>query len=334
MIQPYRAPRWLAGGHAQTLWPLLRKGAQPPYRRQRWDTPDGDFIDLDWIGGSGDMPSSGEGTLPLVVLFHGLEGSSGSHYARALMNAVQAIGWRGVVIHFSGCSGEPNRLPRAYHSGDSTEIDWMLRRLCAQATPAPLFVAGVSLGGNALLKWLGERGTDAGFVAAAAAVSPPLDLAAANAALMRGFSRIYTSHFLRTLIPAALAKLERFPGLYDPARVQSASTLYAFDDAVTAPLHGFRGAADYYARASAKQFLGAIAVPTLVLNARNDPFLPAMALPAPDQASPSVILEQPEAGGHVGFVDGRFPGTLDWLPRRLLAHFATAMANPAIAERR
>jgi predicted alpha/beta-fold hydrolase len=315
-LTPYRAPRWLAGGHAQTLWPLARKGPLPPYRRERWETPDGDFIDLDFI--------HGPATAPLVVLFHGLEGSSRSHYARAMMREVARRGWRGAVVHFRGCSGEPNRLPRAYHSGDSAEIDWVLRRLHAAQGPAPLFAAGFSLGGNALLKWLGERGDDARFVAACAAVCAPLDLAAANEALMRGFNRIYTRHFLQTLIPAALAKLERFPGLYDAARVRAANSLYAFDDVVTAPLHGFSGAADYYARASARQFLGGITVPTLVLNARNDPFLPAAALPTPAQVAGAVTLEQPAEGGHVGFVADRFPGALDWLPRRLAAHFLDA----------
>ncbi len=355
---PYRAPRWLAGGHAQTLWPLARKGPLPPYRRERWDTPDGDFIDVDNIDvevGAGDAPSARDTVpgsagdikevdrrkcraplwdTPLVVLFHGLEGSSSSHYARALMRAVARRGWRGAVVHFRGCSGEPNRLPRAYHSGDSAEIDWVLRRLHHQHPLAPLFVAGVSLGGNALLKWLGEQGEAARFVRAAAAISAPLDLAAANTALMRGFSRIYARHFLQTLIPAALAKLAQFPGLFDANAVRAASSLYAFDDAVTAPLHGFAGAADYYARSSAKAFLGGVNVPTLVLNAKNDPFLPAAALPGQRHAAPAVTLEQPDEGGHVGFVADRFPGALDWLPQRLLAHFDQHMTMPSERNRR
>jgi predicted alpha/beta-fold hydrolase len=204
---PYRAPGWLPGGHAQTIWPLLIKGPLPRYRRERWDTPDGDFIDLDWIDAAG--------ASPCVVLFHGLEGSSRSHYARRLMHAVQRRGWHGVVVHFRGCSGEPNRLPRAYHSGDSAEIDWILRRLQARGDPA-LFAAGVSLGGNALLKWLAEQGHAASRVIdAAAAVSAPLDLAAANVALSSGFNLVYARHFLRTLIPAARAKDRRFPGRID-----------------------------------------------------------------------------------------------------------------------
>ena len=316
MDTAYAAPRWLPGGHAQTLWPLLRKGKLPGYRRCRWESPDQDFIDLDWIDGAT--------TAPLVVLFHGLEGSSRSHYARALMRAVASRGWQGVVVHFRGCSGEANRLPRAYHSGDSAEVDWLLRRL-HQETAGPLFAAGVSLGANCLLKWLGEQGDAAlSLVAAAAAVSAPLDLAAANVALSHGVSRLYARHFLETLIPTALAKLERFPGLFRAEDVLAARTLYAFDDAVTAPLHGFASAADYYAKSSAGQFLGGVRVPTLIINSRNDPFLPEEVLPRSDQISSAITLETPRQGGHVGFVAGRFPGHLDWLPNRLLEFYAHA----------
>jgi predicted alpha/beta-fold hydrolase len=263
---------------------------------------------------------------PLLVLFHGLEGSSRSHYARALMHAVQRQGWRGAVVHFRGCSNEPNRLPRAYHSGDSAEIDWILCRL-RDTQAAPLFAVGVSLGANALLKWLGEQGAAAhGIVEAAAGISAPLDLAAANDALSQGFGLVYARHFLRTLIPAALAKLARHPGLFEAAAVKAARTLRDFDDIVTAPLHGFADAADYYARSSAGQYLPGIAVPTLVLNARNDPFLPAAALPL--RAADAVTLEQTAQGGHVGFVSGPFPGTLGWMPQRVMAHFGALRGMP------
>jgi predicted alpha/beta-fold hydrolase len=314
----YRSPDWLPGGHAQTIWPLLIKGPLPPYRRERWTTPDDDFIDLDWI--------AGKGGAPCVVLFHGLEGSSRSHYARRLMHAVEHLGWHGVVVHFRGCSGEPNRLPRAYHSGDSQEIDWILRRLQTQGFPA-LFVAGVSLGGNALLKWLAEQGHAATHIInAAAAVSAPLDLAAANIALSSGFNLVYARHFLRTLIPAARAKDRRFPGRIDLRRALQARTLGEFDDAVTAPLHGFLGVDDYYAQSSAGPLLATIETPALLLHAANDPFLPATALPQPDKLPVAVTLEVHRHGGHVGFVHGRLPGRLDWLPQRLLAHFAAHMS--------
>jgi predicted alpha/beta-fold hydrolase len=318
----YAAPRWLPGGHAQTIYAaLLIPRERVVYRRERWDTPDSDFIDLDWI----DEPpavshqSSAVTNQPLVVLFHGLEGSSRSQYALNLMAAVRERRMRGVVVHFRGCSGEPNRLSRAYHSGDAQEIDWILRRLRAQNAAAPLYAVGVSLGGNALLKWLGEsRDGAARVVDAAAAVSAPLDLMASGDALGQGFNLVYARNFLNTLRAKSLVKLERYPGLYDADAVQASRTLREFDDLVTAPLHGFRNTDDYWTRASSKPGLKNVRVPTLVINARNDPFLPAAALPGPGDVSAAVTLEQPEQGGHVGFVSGAFPGNLGWLTRRLL----------------
>jgi uncharacterized protein len=305
------------------------------YRRERWETPDGDFIDLDWvqeIGAGFQSPSSSadpDSDVPLVVLFHGLEGCSTSQYAHALMAHVRDTGWRGVVIHFRGCGGEPNRLPRAYHSGDSAEIDWILRRLNHERNGRP-YAVGVSLGGNALLKWLGERGAEATTLASAAvAVSAPVDLMAAGNALGRGFNKIYTHAFLRTLKRKSLAKLERFPDLYEPRRVRRARTLRAFDDVVTAPLHGFRDTDDYWTRASSKPWLRRIAVPTLLVNARNDPFLPADALPTKDEVSAAVTLEYPEQGGHVGFVSNPVPGNLGWLPRRIIRFFSERRSGAA-----
>ena len=327
---PYSAPWWLPGGHAQTVYAVLA-GPRPrvAYRRERWDTPDGDFIDLDWLDAppvaspfdsaqDGHQPSLEE--RPLVVLFHGLEGSSRSHYALALMAEVERRRWRGVVVHFRGCSGELNRLPRAYHSGDSAEVDWVLKRL--RPRNPGLFALGVSLGGNALLKWLGESGASArAVVDRAAAISAPVDLMAAGNALDRGFNLIYVRNFLSSMKRKSLAKLSRYPGLFDAGRVRAARTLREFDDAVTAPLHGFRNTDDYWTRASAKPWLRRIEVPILMVNARNDPFLPGSALPAPHEAAPSVLLEQPSTGGHVGFVSGPFPGNLGWLPARVLEFF-------------
>ncbi len=310
----YRAPKWLPGGHAQTIYPLLIKPDLPAYRRERRTTPDGDFIDMDWI--------DGDAVQPLVILFHGLEGSSGSHYAVSLMLALRQRGWAGVVSHFRGCSGEINHQPRAYHSGDSDEIDWVLRCLRQEHPKRTLYVAGVSLGGNALLKWLGEREFLAsGIVDAAASVCAPLDLTVCGHHLGRGFNRVYTQHFLNTLKATAAEKLKRFPGIFDEQRMRRARNLYEFDDVVTAPLHGYRDADDYWLRASAKPLLRSIRVPTLVLNARNDPFLPAHALPHDNEVSGKVTLHQPHEGGHVGFVSGSLPGRLDWLPQRLLHFF-------------
>jgi predicted alpha/beta-fold hydrolase len=315
MTAPFIAPPWLSNRHAQTLYgALLAPAPRIAFRRERWDTPDGDFVDVDFIDG---VPGS-----PWVHLYHGLEGSSNSPYARMLMSYVAQRGWRGSVFHFRGCSGEPNRLARAYHSGDTEEIDWSLARVRKLAERAPLYVAGVSLGGNAFVKWLGERGASAcRVVDRAAAVSAPLDLMAAGEALGRGFGRLYSRHFLGTLKASALARLERFPGLYDAALVRRANSLRAFDNVVTAPLHGFRDTDDYWTRASAKPHLKGIRVPTLLLNARDDPFLPAAALPAPDEVSKAVRLEFPDRGGHVGFVTAPFPGHIEWLPQRLLHFF-------------
>jgi predicted alpha/beta-fold hydrolase len=313
MASTYRAPAWLPGGHAQTIYASLCVSV--PHvraRRERWDTPDGDFIDVDRLDGAANAP--------LLVFFHGLEGGSRSHYARAMFAAVERRGWRMALAHFRGCGGELNRLPRAYHSGDSAEIDWILRRLRAEAGSAPLLAVGISLGGNALLKWLGEQGDSArNIVRAAAAISAPVDLTAAGDALENGFNVLYTRNFLVTLKRKGAAKLARFPGLFDGRRVACSRTLREFDDVVTAPLHGFRDAADYWLRSSAKPWLRHICVPTLVLNALNDPFMPGVHLPGPDEVSPHVALEYPAAGGHVGFVNGRFPGRFDWLPQRILS---------------
>jgi uncharacterized protein len=298
---PYRGPWWLPGAHAQTIYPYLALRPQPlVYRRERIETPDGDFIDFDWLPGDG----------PVVVLFHGLEGSSRSHYATAILRAAAARRWRGVVPHWRGCSGEPNRLPRAYHSGDHAEAAWMMETIRARAGAVPMFAVGVSLGGSVLLNWLGRGGGTT--LAAAATVSAPIDLPAAGAALDRGLNRIYARNFLKTLVPKAVAK-----GQCD-RRIR---TMREFDDLVTAPLHGFRGVDDYWSRASSKPWLKSITLPTLVLNGRNDPFVPGDSLPGPAEVGAAVLLEQPPGGGHVGFATGPFPGRLDWLGERLLEFF-------------
>ncbi len=323
MSSSYRPPWWLPGGHAQTVYSALvaRPRRRVRMTRERWDTPDGDFVDVDWLEGRGDAP--------LLVLFHGLEGNATSHYARALMLALREAGWRGAIPHFRSCSGELNELPRAYHSGDSAEIGWMLERFRRHAGAAPLYAAGISLGGNALLKWLGESGDAArGVVAAAAGISAPLDLAAGADAIERGFSMMYTRMFLASLKRKAAAKARRHGDVFDARAVTRARTLRDFDELVTAPLHGFRDAADYYRRSSAKPFLRAIRVPTLVLNARNDPFLPARHLPEAAEVSEYVTLETPEHGGHVGFVSGPFPGHLRWLPRRIMDFLSRHPATP------
>lgn len=321
----YRAPLWLPGAHAQTIVPaLFSRLPLPVYRRERWDTPDGDFIELDWV-----EPAPGEPRpapdAPLFVLFHGLEGGSGSHYARAMAAAATALGWHAVIPHFRSCSGPLNLLPRFYHLADASEVDWVLRRLAAHHD-GPLVAAGVSLGGNVLLHWLAQQREDATIVTAAAAVSAPLDVHAGGKMLSQGFGMIYTRSFLKTLKAKALQKLEQYPGLFDSAAVLASRTMYEFDDVVTAPLHGFRNAHDYWTQATIRPRLREIAVPTLVLNARNDPFLPDHALPARHEVSDAVELEQPAHGGHVGFMTGPFPGRTSWLAQRVtgwLSRYAT-----------
>lgn len=330
MTWEYDAPGWLGGpgrfgGHMQTLWPALfsrrHLGRAPQWRRERWDTPDGDFIDADFLD-----PAPADPRAPWLVLFHGLEGSVRSHYAQAYAHVARELGWHLVLPHFRGCSGELNRAPRAYHSGDFEEVGWMLERVRERSTN-PMFAVGVSLGGNALLRWAEEAGeTGRNTVRALAAVSAPMDLRAAGEAIGLGANRqIYTRIFLRTMKPKALAKLDQFPGLFDRERLLAAQDIRSFDDAFTAPLHGFRNVDDYWARASAKPRLPDIRVPTLALNARNDPFVPADSLPRLREAGGSVTLAHTETGGHAGFPAGRFPGHVlaaprgvtDWMRRYL-----------------
>jgi uncharacterized protein len=315
----FRSPWWLKGSHLQTIGPaLFAPRARVAYARERWDTPDGDFIDVDRI-----EPTVAQTPVATLIVFHGLESDTRSRYVRGLMAGAAARGWRGVAPHFRSCGGAMNFKPRFYHSGDSDEVDWIVERVAAETRGAmPVVVVGISLGGNMLLKWLGERGTSAcSLVEAAAAVSVPMDLVAGGAQLGRGFNRFYTWMFLRTLKAKSRAKLEQHGGLFDRNRMEAARTLHAFDDVVTAPLHGFRDADDYWARASSKPWLKDVAVPTLILNARNDPFLPPTALPTDADVSAAITLELPDDGGHVGFVDAG-PDGAEWMPRRVLAFLA------------
>lgn len=345
-------PLWLPGGHAQTIY-----SAQYPRRRRlsfirhRVDMADGDFIDFDWAGPGlfperlthGELVKADVGlrhtaawrwfqatdwaALPkqntrALILFHGLEGSSKSHYAQAISQYFRARGWVVVIAHFRGCSGFPNRLARAYYSGDSSDIDFMLHTVRQQLPQAQWYAAGVSLGGNALLKYLAEAQTAASWIEAAAAISAPLDLVAAGESLSSGFwgRLIYSPFFLRSMRSKVLAKTRRYPGLIDFIRLSQIRTIREFDDLYTAPMHGYRNALDYWHQCSAKPLLAALKQPTLILNARNDPFVPAESLPQPQECSSSVLLHQPSAGGHMGFTTGTVPGQFLWLPKRL-AHF-------------
>lgn len=335
MVWNYQPPWWMPGGNLQTIGSALWGRHRLPrvdFRRIRLATPDGDFVDIDAMPEPGAEAPSARQARPLLILFHGLEGSSASHYAQSFARQCQQRGWRYVVPHFRGCSGEINRAPRAYHSGDYAEIGWMLARIREQwAGHAPVWAVGVSLGGNALMRWAQESGEQASSsVDAAVAICSPLDLCAAGRSIDHGWNRqIYARMFLRSMKHKARQKWAQYPGLFDLERALAASTLEAFDDAFTAPLHGFAGVQDYWFRASARQRLKAIRLPALLLNAQNDPFVPAASLPGRHEVSGSVELWQPATGGHVGFpqhqrrrlcLEGMPAAVCDWLARQTIGY--------------
>lgn len=323
----YRPPWWLPEGHSQTI--MAARWANKPsvyYHRVRWNTPDGDFIDLDFT----EPTEQAAKHQTLWVLFHGLEGCSRSHYSLAVMNQARMAGALGVVVHFRGCSGENNWMPRAYHSGDSPEMDWILRRLREQLPAVEhMHVTGVSLGGNVLLKWLGEQEKQAQeVVSSAVSVSAPVDLLAGAVSLAKGFNLVYTRMFLSTLVPKSIDKVKRFPELGKADDIANCKDFFDFDNRVTAPWHGFRDAEHYYAVSSAKPLLKHIAVPTLMIHAKNDPFMSGQHLPAHHEVSSQVKCLFTEHGGHVGFANGRSLRLgLDWLPKQCDAFFAQHSAK-------
>jgi len=303
----YRPAWWIPGAHLRTLWGKFMRPRLPlPTRRERWSTEDDDFLDLHRL----DAPPGA----PRLLILHGLEGTVRSHYAIGLLGEAHRRGWAADLLIFRSCGEEPNRALRFYHSGETSDLDSVVRRLIASDPSRPLLLVGVSLGGNVLLKWLGEQGEHAPRqVRAAAAVSVPFDLARGSRHLDRGFSRFYQAHFLRSLRRKAIGKSAHYPGAIRPEVVHRARTLYAFDDLVTAPVHGFRDADDYYARSSSLHYLARIRTPTLLLSARDDPFLPAAVLDEVRdiaRTNPALQLEFVDRGGHVGFI----AGTLPWRP--------------------
>ena len=307
MERTYSPAWWLPGPHARTIWGrFFRRTPRLSTHTERWDTADGDFLDIVRL----DAPAGS----PRLLVLHGLEGAPRSHYARGLFLEAARRGWAADLLLFRGCGPEQNRAARFYHSGETGDLDGVARRLLAADSTAPLVLAGVSLGGNVLLKWLGELEESVpDRVLGAAAVSVPYDLARASRHIDQGFSRVYQHHFLQSLRRKALAKLAQYPELAARERIEAARTLYEFDDVVTAPVHGFAGAADYYSRSSSIHFLARIRVPTLLLSAFDDPFLPSDVLEdVRGVAATNSFLETdfPERGGHVGFVSGANP----WRP--------------------
>lgn len=304
----YTPAWWVPGAHLQTLWgKLARRAPRIHTRVERWTTPDGDEIELRRL----DPPAGSPPGTPRLLLLHGLEGTIASVYLLGTLSEARARGWAADVLIFRTCNGQMNRAPRMYHSGETTDLDFVLRRLASAHPAQPLVAAGFSLGGNVLLKWLGEQGDNApAQLRGAATVSVPYDLELGSRYIERGFARVYGRHFLRTLRAKARAKLRQHPGLFDPAALEEARTLFAFDHAVTAPVHGFRSASDYYSRSSSIHFLKSVRRPTLLLSARNDPFLPPSVLDRVVEMArnnPCLDVEFYRGGGHVGFVGGRNP---------------------------
>jgi uncharacterized protein len=331
--QSYRPARWLSNPHLVTMWgKFFRPARIVPARTERWDTPDDDFVDVVRTDGASDES-------PTFLLLHGLEGSARSHYATGTLLAAAARGWQANLLLFRSCGEEMNRAARSYHSGETTDLNFAVRRLLRERPSAPLVLGGVSLGGNVLLKWLGEQGSAIDpRVRAATAVSVPFDLARSCAHMERGFTRVYGWNFVKTLKRKAMEKLERHPGIADPARILAARTLWEFDDAFTSVVHGFRDAADYYAQSSSLRFLSQIRVPTLLLSSRDDPFHPPAVLGDVARiaaGNPSLALEFTERGGHVGFLEGARPWrTANYAERRIVdfgANVLRAVAASSVA---
>jgi predicted alpha/beta-fold hydrolase len=308
----FRPAWWLPGPHLQTLYPsLLRRRRHPVLKRERLELPDGDFIDLDWTRNAG---------AALVLVLHGLEGSLESHYTGGILEALVAQGYQAVLMYFRGCSGEPNRLARSYHSGDTADLNYVIARLEERDPSTALAVIGYSLGGNVLLKALGERtGTEP--VRTAVAVSVPFDLDRAARRLEQGLSRIYQRYLLNKLRRSVKAKMHTHAMPVSLKRLDALDTFRKFDNEVTAPLHGFRDVDDYYGRSSSRQYLHAITTPTLILHAADDPFIPEAAIPTDGELGPGVTLELSRCGGHVGFVGSSRPFVARyWLETRICAH--------------
>ncbi len=318
--EPFRASWWCRDPHVQTLWPVLtRRQPRIEYRRQGLELDDGDFLDLDWSG-------SPENAVSMVLILHGLEGCSRSHYVRGIVQALNKHGHCVVVMHHRGCSGEPNRLTRGYHSGDTGDIEYVVSLLRQHYPESPLAVLGYSLGGNILLKWLGENDQHKP-VYAAVAVSVPFELEIAARKLEYGFSRIYQHYLMRRMKASVQRKFAGREGAVDLLKLSKTKTFYEFDDLFTGPVHGFENADDYYTRSSCLQYLGGIRQSALIIHAEDDPFMLPNSVPAPAEISDTTTLEVSKNGGHAGFIYGASPLTPRyWLERRIPAFLAENLA--------
>jgi predicted alpha/beta-fold hydrolase len=322
----YRPAWWVPGAHARTIWgKLVRRIPVVATRREQWDTPDGDVIDIERLDAPADRPR--------LVLLHGLEGTVRSHYVQGTLAEVARRGWSADLVLFRSCGGSLNRARRFYHSGETGDLAFALERIMGEFPDTPLVMAGFSLGGNVLLKYLGERGDAVpAAIRAAVAVSVPFDLDRGADHIDRGFARVYQASFMKSLKRKAYAKLEQYPNLYDRARLDAVRSIRDFDELVTAPLHGFADATDYYTQSSALRFLGGIRRPTLLLSAVDDPFLPPAVLDdvrAVGRVNPALTIEFVPEGGHVGFISGTVP----WRPiyyaeRRVAGFLSHALRGP------
>jgi len=315
LTSKFKPAWWLPDPHSQTLWANIFRRIPPiKYLPERLELPDGDFVDICWT-----TNTSG----PLVAVFHGLEGGLSSSYASSIMRHIHSLGWRGVFMYFRGCSGETNRLNRSYHSGDTGDIRYLLEILKTRYPDTPLAIIGYSLGGNSMLKYLGESALNTP-VKAAVAISVPYLLKDSANRLSGGFSKIYQWRLVRSLQQKIRMKFARRQAPFDIDKLEKLTTFYKFDDHITAPLHGFSGADDYYSKSSSRQYLSRITIPTLLLHASDDPFMTSTAIPEEDELSNSVVLELSHKGGHVGFVGGIVP----WNPQYWLDKRITEFLNP------
>ncbi|MBF0276150.1 MAG: hydrolase [SAR324 cluster bacterium] len=318
-MQAYQPAWWLPNGHCQTLWAaLLRRTPGVTTRHEHLELPDGDFLDLRWTPGSAG---------PIVIVLHGLEGCIESTYIQGILSALEHRGWRGVLMHFRNCGKTPNRLPQSYHAGATSDLAYLVDLLKEREPHTLLAVLGYSLGGNVLLKWLGE--TKKAPVKAAVAVSVPFELEKAMSRLERGFSRLYHWHFLRLLRRSARRKFETLPPPHPPASIRAMQSIREFDDKITAPLHGFRNVHHYYSVSSCRQYLKNITVPTLLIHAQDDPFMSPEAIPEPEEISIQTEMEIFEKGGHVGFITGNWPWrSCSWLEKRIPQFFSKYLEGP------
>ena len=326
-VQPadsYRAPWWCQNRHLQTVWAVVRRRRLAGLSRERFEAPDGDFIDVDWL--------PGRSSAPLLLILHGLEGTPASHYLSGLVRLAADRGWRAAVLWFRSCSGELNRLPRFYHSGDTGDLDHVVRVVTEREPALRLGVVGISIGGNVLLKWLGEQREAAPkALAGAAAISVPFDLAACARVMDEGLPKVlYTASFMRSFRRKTRAKARAYPEFVDVRAALAARTFAAYDRAVTAPLHGFADEEDYWRRASSGPYLPHIRRPTLLLNALDDPFVPPTSLPDPRTLPPAVRAEFVPRGGHVGFVEGRPWRSSSWAERRAVEFLASVLDAGAV----